>query len=76
MALSMIMESVRRWRRTHRPVCTDSVLVHVTVRENSPILHLPQFLSGLLPQGLDLDEMPLLMENLIEGKQQLGILLV
>lgn len=74
MALSMIMESVRCWRRTHRPVCTDS---RAPLYERiSPVPHLPESLSGFPPQGLDLDEMPLLMENLMEAKQQLGILLV
>lgn len=51
-------------------------LTRATVRENFPVPHLPQSLSGFPPQGLDLDEMPLLMENLMEAKQQLGILLV
>lgn len=31
------------------------------------------FLHGFQPRGLDLDEMPLLMENVMEAKQQLAI---
>ena len=69
MALPMIMESVRGCRRTHGPACTHSESVRATVRENSPHTSPPfAFLSCFLPQGLDLDEMPLLMGTFDGGK--------
>lgn len=69
--------------KNNSPLHTDGVSYPLEASHTCPS-HMPElprfspslwFLHGFQPWGLDLEEMPLLMENVMETKQELAILL-